>query len=96
MSKEGLPYHQQITGAVGALEKALIEDKDTNTIKLLKMSNGIGTQLTPFIQNEKVRQVHLGIIDGINKLSDDAASNKLGPDDVHNFIRKAYKNMSTL
>lgn len=85
-----------MTGAVGVLEKALIEDIDANTIKLLKLSNGIGTQLTPYIQDEKVRQVHLGIIEGINKLSDDAASNKLGPGDVHNFIRKAYKNMSTL
>lgn len=83
-------------GAVGVLEKALIEDKDTNTIKLLKMSNGLGIQLTPYIQNNRIRQVHLGIIDGINKLSDDAASNKLGPGDVHNFIRRAYKNMSTL
>lgn len=96
VSKEGLPFYQQMTGAGVVLGNALFEDKDANTIKLLKMSNGLAVQLTPYIQNEKVRQVHLGIIDGINKLSDDAASNKLGPDDVHNFIRKACKNMSTL
>lgn len=96
VSKEGLPYHQQLTGAVEILGKALIEDKDADTIKLLKMSNALGIQLLPHVQNEKFRRIHSEIIDGINKLSNDAESNKLGSDDVHNFIRKAYKSMSTL
>lgn len=83
-------------GAVEVLGKALIEDENVNTIKLLKMSNRLGVQLLPYVQNENVRRIHSDIIDDINKLSDDLASNKLGPDDVHNFIRKAYKSMSTL
>lgn len=81
---------------VGLLEQALIEDKDANIIKLLERSNELGVQLTPHIQDGKVRQVYLEMIDGVKKLSDDAASNQFGPDDVHDFIRKAYNSILTL
>lgn len=96
ISNDGRPLHQKLVDGQGLLEKALTEDKDANTIELLKLLNAVGTQMLPHIQDEKVRQIHSVVVDDVSKLINDAAANKLGKDDIHNFIRKTYKGVSAL
>lgn len=94
ISKDGLPYHQKLLDGVEQVEKALIANENVNTIKLFKILNAEAIKLLPYIQNEKARKIHLEIIEDVKKLISDSESNKLGPNDLHNFVRKTYKNIS--
>lgn len=94
VSHEGQPMHQKLLDGVVYLEKALIEDKDVKTLKLFDKLDAVATQLLPYIQNERMRRIHSEVIDDANKLVADEATNRLGKDDTHNFLRKTYKRIS--
>lgn len=96
IDKDGLPLFQKQVDGIPLLEKALTEDKDANTIELLKLLNAVGVPLLPHIQDEKARKIHSVIVDDTNKLITDAAANKLGKDDIHNFVKKTYAGISAL
>lgn len=96
IGNEGLPLHQQLVDGMVKVEEALIINEDVNTLKLFKILNAAAAKLLPHIQNERIRRVRSEIVDDVNKLVADGAANKLGKDDIHNFIRKAYKAFSDL
>lgn len=96
ISKDGLQHHQQLVDGVEKVEKALIANEHVNTLKLFKILNAVASQLLPYIQNEKARKIHAEVVEDVKKLIDDSAANKLGPNDMHNFIRKTFKGVSAL
>lgn len=96
VDKDGLPLFQKLVDGSGLLAKALTEDNDAQTIELLKLLNAVGVPLLPHIQDEKARQIHSVIVDDVAKLIADAAANKLGKDDVHNFVKRTYVGISAL
>lgn len=96
IAKEGLSHQQQLYDGVKDVEEALIKNEHVNTLKLFKILNAAATKLLPYIQNEHARRIHSEIVDDVNKLIADGAANKLGKDDMHDFIRKAYKSISAL
>lgn len=94
VDQEGLPHHQKLVDALKQVEEVLIANEHTNTIKLFKELTGYGSQLLPHIQNETARRIHSELINDVKKLIADAEANKLGKDDMYNFIRKAYRSVS--
>lgn len=94
VDKPGLPHHKKLVDATKAVEEILIKNEHPNTLKLFEELIGYGAQLLPHIKNERAHQIHSEIIDDIRKLIADHAANKLGKDDMHNFIRKTYKSIS--
>lgn len=96
IAKAGLPHHKKLVDEVKQVEEALIKHEDVNTLKLFKILNAVSTQLLPYIQNEKARRIHSGLVDDVNKLIASSEAHKLGKEDLHNFIRKAYKSISAL
>lgn len=96
VDQDGLPHFQQLIDGVEQVEEALFKNENVNTLKLFKTLNAVATLLLPHIQNERARQIHSGVVDDVNKLIADADANKLGKDDMYNFIRKTYKSISGL
>lgn len=94
--KDGLRYYQKLVDGVENVEKVLIANEHVNTLKLFKILNAEAIQLLPYIQNEKARKIHSEIVEDVKKLINDSDSNKLGPNDMHNFIRKTFKSVSAL
>lgn len=89
-----MPHYQKLVNGLKQLEETLIKNEDANTLKLFNSINHIVIQLLPHIQNEAARRIHSGFIVDTDKLLADSAAHKLGKNDIHNFLRKAYKSIS--
>lgn len=90
----GLPHHKKLLDATKQVEEILIKNDQANTLKLFDELVGYAEQLLPHIKNELAKKIHSEIVADAKKLIADGAANKLGKDDLYNFIRKAYKGVS--